>query len=62
MKYRRKSRIVSAVQATESTTLEGKDGAIVYVRPGDWILTDEDGATWPCCDSVFHEYYEPVGG
>lgn len=37
-------------------TLEGAATA----KPGDWILTSPDGATWPVPDQVFQAGYRPA--
>jgi len=31
------------------------------VLPGDWLVTDATGCTWPMRDELFHGIYEPVG-
>lgn len=37
-------------------TLEGS----VSARPGDWVVTDHCGNSWPVPDSVFRETYEEI--
>lgn len=50
---------VSARQVTEVeqlTSLEGEQTA----QPGDWIVTDDRGNSWPVSDAVFRAGYRPA--
>lgn len=31
---------------------------LMYLRPGDWVITDVDGERYPCRDAVFRTTYE----
>jgi hypothetical protein len=39
--------------------IDTKDGQRI-VTPGDWIITDAQGAHYPCKPEVFAENYEPA--
>lgn len=41
---------------TEVITREGR----AMAHPGDWVVTSEDGWSWPVRDVVFRASYEPV--
>lgn len=55
----RRTGVVRAYQVDASTavaTLEGEARAEV----GDWIVTDDQGNSWPVPDDVFRQGYEPL--
>lgn len=37
-------------------TMEGKH----VVRPGDWIITGDQGEVYPCKPDIFEQTYEPL--
>ncbi len=55
--YRRVG-FVTAVEATERQMVPTREGNSI-ADPGDWIVTDARGTTWPVPRAVFEALYEP---
>lgn len=56
----RKTSLVHAARMTETaiiTTLEGTS----LVKPGNWIVRNETGESWPMTDDDFTRFYELTG-
>lgn len=54
--YRRVG-VVTARQTTEREAVATQEGE-AFADPGDWIVTDADGAMWPVSPEKFAEGYE----
>ena len=50
---------VGATSVTESRDVVTHEG-VAHARTGDWILTSDDGWSWPVPDRVFRSSYEPA--
>lgn len=50
---------VDARQTMEEEHIATLEGS-VRTAPGDWVITDDRGNSWPLPDSVFREAYEEV--
>lgn len=50
---------VTAVPVIEPCEIPTHEGA-VHAEPGDWILTSDDGWSWPVPGAVFRDTYEPI--
>ena len=59
--YRKRFRPVDAQRALKETeiALGGSRGTLT-ASPGDWLITDEDGARWVVKSGIFEQTYEPV--
>lgn len=55
-RFRRKG-TVQARRVLASETVETQEGTAT-ARPGDWIVTADDGTSWPVPDSLFRYGYE----
>jgi hypothetical protein len=73
-RYRKRPVIVEAVQWFPGTAIDGivewpgqrpyiatLEG-MMYVSPGDWIITGVVGEKYPCRDDIFRATYEAVEG
>ncbi len=58
-KYRRKPIVVEAVKITSPITIDTAEGKMTG-KTGDYLITQEDGAQYPCNADTFKEMYEPV--
>lgn len=59
-KYQRKPLVVTAVQVSERVDIPDHPNGYMTARPGDWIITGQDGGRWVCEGSVFPDLYERV--
>lgn len=59
-RFRKRPHEVMARRLGRHVTVEGEDDAILHGAPGDWLITDMEGAIGICTDSDFRELYEPV--
>lgn len=53
----RRAGVVTARQATEPEIVQTQEGEAT-AAPGDWIVTDADGASWPVPPETFAAGYE----
>lgn len=51
--------MVDAIRVTQEMLLETPAG-MVKVHSGEWLITNADGAQFPCADEVFRLTYEPA--
>ena len=50
---------VTAEQVVVKTDVITREGPAT-AHPGDWVVTSQDGWSWPVRDAVFRASYEPV--
>ena len=58
-KYRRKPVVVEAVKITSPITIDTLEGKL-NGKAGDYLITQADGAQYPCNAETFEKTYEPV--
>ncbi|MFN7249797.1 MAG: hypothetical protein ACK4M9_03310 [Anaerobacillus sp.] len=58
-KFRRKPVVVEAVKITSPITIETTEGKLSG-KAGDYLITQADGAQFPCDPKTFEKTYEPV--
>lgn len=58
-KYKRKPVVVEAVKITSPITIETPEGSL-NGKAGDYLITQADGAQYPCNPETFEKTYEPV--
>jgi hypothetical protein len=54
-----KHELVEAVRLTDHVQVPTREG-LSAASPGDWLLRDSSGATWPITDRLFHARYQPA--
>lgn len=55
----RKTALITAVRATERTTIQTLEGPAV-AEVGDWIATNPTGESWPIKADTFARHYVPA--
>ncbi|WP_196121307.1 hypothetical protein [Anaerobacillus alkaliphilus] len=58
-KFRRKPLVVEAVKITSPITIDTAEGKMTG-KTGDYLITQADGAQYPCNSETFEQMYEPV--
>lgn len=58
-KYRRKPIVVEAVKISSPITIDTAEGKL-NGETGDYLITQADGAQFPCNAEIFDKTYEPV--
>lgn len=60
-RYLKKPKPVTARQTTIDETIDlGGDRGVLQAKPGDWIVTADDGRRWVVANDIFLATYQPI--